>query len=317
MNDLTIIGGGPAGVSAAVYAASEGIRTTVVTTERGGQAAGSSRIENYLGFEHGISGPELMDAACNQADRFGVVFVDDSAVALQRVEDSFHVLTLNDERITSRAVIFAMGVQYRRLDVPGAELPEVTYGMPPDGKHAGEHVVIVGGANSAGQAALNAANTAEAVTLLSRSPLDKSMSAYLTKRIRAHTKITVAERATVSSASRGHSLQGNGRRLIVRVNVEASGVRDVQLKADRLGIFIGAVPRTAWLPHEVHCDAKGFVLTDSDLPLARRQFETSVRGVFAAGDVRKGSIKRVAAASGEGAQTITSVHRYLSEGDNA
>lgn len=314
---MTIIGGGPAGVSASVYAGSEGLRTAVVTSERGGQAAGSSRIENYLGFEHGISGPELMDSACSQADRFGVQFFDDTARALQRVGDTFHVLTSGGERIVSRAIVLAMGVQYRRLEVSGIELPEVTYGMPTSVHHGGEHVVIVGGANSAGQAALHAAQTAEHVTLLSRSALEKSMSAYLVERIQAHSKISVGHGAVTSVAS-GQGITGNGRPLLITVGgAKVGGAMISSLKADRLGIFIGAIPRTAWLPHEIDCDEHGFVLTDSDLNARaasdRLQFETSVGGIFAAGDVRKGSIKRVAAASGEGAQVITSVHRFLSD----
>ncbi len=313
MNDLVIIGGGPAGIAAAVNAASEGLDTALVTAHRGGQASESSRIENYLGFPEGISGHELMDRSCRQACRFGVRFYDDTAVALQRVDGVFHVLTQNIERIATKAVLLAMGVQYRGLDVLGVELPEVTYGLDPRGRHDGEHVVIVGGANSAGQAALHAAKTAAAVTLLSRSPLEKGMSAYLVERLAAHPRVVIAEGWETRSIGRG-GLNGE-RPLRVYIGETNGDPRRSKgaLKADRLGIFIGAVPRTRWLPREVACDDRGFILTDYDLHKGEHlPFETSVPRVFAAGDVRHGSIKRVAASAGEGAQAISSVHRCLS-----
>lgn len=322
MNDLTIIGAGPAGLAAAVNAASEGLRTTVVSETRGGQAAGSSRIENYLGFAEGVSGHDLMHVACQQATRFGAQFHDARAVALQHTPDgTFHTLTKDGERVLSQAVLLAMGVQYRSLDVPGEELEGVTYGLSPTESCAG-HVVIVGGANSAGQAALHAAQTCAHVTLLSRSGLGKSMSDYLIRRIAEHPHIEAVQGARVTAVAAGNSIGGHGARLRIAVSLGSGprGLRVVTLKADRLAIFIGAVPRTSWLPREIRRDSRGYILTDYDLgspagvprPSAM-PFETSYPCVFAAGDVRLGSIKRVAGASGEGAQAVSSIHRRLDQ----
>ncbi len=320
MRDLTIIGAGPAGLSAAVYAASEGLSTAVIARDRGGQAGASSRIENYLGFTDGISGVDLMDSACAQAARFGVEFVDSTAhmmSAARAAYSGFMVATDAAKPIASRAVLLAMGVQYNRLGVQGEELPSVTYGMDPrEGQHG--HVCIVGGANSAGQAALHAAEAGAEVTMLSRSPLTKSMSDYLVKRVQAHVRIYVAEGWEVAYVRNGAGIDGRGRPLVVTAhNRDKDADRPggiMRLKCGRLAIFIGAVPRTAWLPASVDRDARGFVLTDGmlgSLAHARLQFETSVPGVFAAGDVRAGSIKRVVSAAGEGAQAVTSIHRYL------
>lgn len=312
MTDLTIIGGGPAGIAAAVNAASEGLETVLITAHRGGQAAGSARIENYLGFPEGISGHALMELSCRQAARFGVRFLDDAAIALQRVAGIFHTLTLDGERIVSRAVLLAMGVQYSQLGVPGVELPEVTYGLDPHGRHDDKHVVIIGGANSAGQAALHAAKTAKHVTMLSRSPLEKRMSTYLINSIAAARNIDVAPGWNVQEVGRG-GLDG-GRPLRVSIGNGDGPARGI-LKADQLAIFIGAVPRTRWLPSDIYCDDRGFVLSDYDLRRVgnadRLPFETSVPRVFVAGDVRHGSIKRVAASAGEGAQAVNSIHRCL------
>lgn len=324
MYDLLIIGSGPAGLGAAVNAASEGLKVGIIAGERGGQAGGSSRIENYLGFEDGISGVELMATACRQANRFGAEFIEDRARALQHIttpEGEFQVITELEERLSSRAVLLAMGVDYRRLDVAGEELPEVSYGLDPTEQCAG-HTVIVGGANSAGQAALHAASSCDHVTLLTRSPLEKSMSHYLIERINNHSQISVAV-GEVRGIRAGQGLDGLGKPLRITTDVRpVDRIALVTLKADRLAIFIGATPRTSWLPAEIRTDAKGFIVTDGDTStnvIKRRDaptvlpFETSCPGVFAAGDVRHGSIKRVAGAVGEGSQAVSSIHRYLNE----
>jgi thioredoxin reductase (NADPH) len=312
-HDLCIIGSGPAGLSAAVYGASEGLLTCVIAMQRGGQAGGSSMIENYLGFTEGVSGVELMERACSQAERFGASFIDAPALRLTQGEGHWHAHVLVEGQpllMPARTLILAMGVQYRRLGVAGEELPGVSYGMDPRETHQG-HVCVVGGANSAGQAALHAASQGAEVTILSRSPLAKSMSAYLRERVEHDERIQVAEGWTVHSVANGQSMHGDGTPL--RVDVDGPADQEAVLKCTRLGIFIGASPNTAWLPIEVERDRHGFILTDADLGAGGQPFETSCQGVYAAGDVRHGSIKRVVAAAGEGAQAVTSIHRYLQQ----
>lgn len=299
MRDLTIIGAGPAGLSAAVYGASEGMDVVALTGgSPGGQAASSSRVENYLGFEHGVSGGELMRAARGQAIRLGAVLANNVALGVHAGDPGFMVATENGI-ISTRAVLLSMGVQYRRLDVPGEELGEVEYGLDPEHDCSEEHVCIVGGANSAGQAALHAARHARLVRIIARSPLSKSMSHYLIERIVDHERIVVHEGQQVARIESGWGLNGEGHPLRIHLSEREP------CEADRCCIFIGATPRTAWLPQGIDRDPKGFIIT--------HDFQTSVHGIFAAGDVRLDSIKRIISAAGEGAAAITQIHNYLAK----
>ena len=300
--DVVIVGAGPAGLAAAVYASSEGLETLVLERETlGGQAGSSTRIRNYAGFSRGLSGAELAQRAYQQAWVFGATFVVTRQVEAMRLGGDTVVLTLSgDEEVEARSVILAMGVSYRRLDVPalaGFEGSGVYYGSSPaDARQfTGAHVYVVGGANSAGQAAVHLARYAESVTLTCRSALEKSMSRYLIDEIEGRANIHVLPGAEVVDAG------GDGRleRLTLRTGEETTTA-----DADALFILIGAEPRTEWVPGEVDRDARGFLEASSD-------YATSVPGVFAIGDVRAGSVKRVASAVGEGSVVIQHVHRYL------
>jgi thioredoxin reductase (NADPH) len=322
--DVVIVGAGPAGLAAAVYAASEGLRAVVVDREGpGGQAGLSARIENYLGFPSGISGAELARRALTQARRFGADFVAPvCAEALER-NDPYRVVHLSDgARLSAEAMVLACGVAYRRLEVPGAE--ELTnngiyYGASlADAPFcAGEHVAIVGGGNSAGQAALSFAPYAKSVTLLVLDDsLGRGMSAYLVERIEQHPGIAVRTCTEVVECwGAGGRLSG------VAVRDNRTGAVE-RLEVTLLFVFIGAQPATEWLGDVVAKDDHGFLLTGTDLgdrgvPTAsggKRDvltLETSVPGVFAAGDARHGSLKRVASAVGEGSTAVALVHRYL------
>lgn len=315
--DLTVVGGGPAGLTAAMYAASEGLSTLLLEREAiGGQAGTTSLIRNYLGFPHGISGRELASRAMEQAMIMGteLVFVR-SAVGLS-VSGPERQLTLVDgSQACSRAVVIATGVTYRRLDVPGADDllgAGVFYGAAVTEAAAmeGQRAFVVGGANSAGQAAVHLARFASHVTLLVRGPsLSERMSAYLINELERAANISVWLNTAVSS------VYGQGR-------LEAVTVRDLTTTRERtepaaaLFVLIGADPHSNWLAGSLQRDARGFLLTGFDLdrwkldrpPMLQ---ETSTPGVFAAGDVRHGSVKRVASAVGEGASAIPQVHRYL------
>lgn len=302
--DLIIIGGGPAGLAASVYASSEGLRTTVVERgQLGGQAGTSSHIANYLGFPQGISGAVLAERAVKQARRFGVVFENDQVVGLA-ADGPRKLVQLASGRIAScRAVLVATGVQYRRLAVPGVNCFGVFYGSNPREAQtwSGKRVVIVGGANSAGQAAIQLARYASSVVMLARSPLTKSMSQYLVNDIRANANIAVREGEELSAIQ---AEQATGQLLTLKSGGD--------LVADATFIFIGAEPKTDWLP--VVKDDKGFVLTGPATASPGRYIqplETSLAGVFCAGDVRHSDIKRVATAVGEGAAAIGQVHAYL------
>ncbi len=304
--DVVIVGAGPAGLAAAVYASSEGLSALVVERDNiGGQAGSSTRIRNYLGFSRGLSGAELAQRAYQQAWVFGATFLVTRAVEDLRVGDARHELVLSGGmEIEARSVILAMGVSYRRLDVPAlADLEGVGvfYGSSPSEarQFTGGNVFIVGGANSAGQAAVHLARYAASVTLVSRSPLEKSMSAYLLHEIEGKENIHLREGAEVVGA-------GGEDRLETLTLRGPEG--DETVPADALFILIGAEPRTEWLPPEVERDSRGFVTTGDD-------YSTSVPGVFAIGDVRAGSVKRVASAVGEGSVVIQHVHHYLAEAD--
>ncbi|HEX8245466.1 MAG TPA: FAD-dependent oxidoreductase [Longimicrobium sp.] len=320
--DVAVVGAGPAGLSAAVYGASEGLRTIVVERETiGGQAGTSSRIRNYLGFPLGISGAELCNRALDQAWSFGAeTSVLREAVEL-RADASHHVLRFADgTEITSRAVVLAMGAAYRRLEIASLEAlvgAGVYYGGGISEAQAmeGRQVAVVGAGNSAGQAAVHLARHAAQVTLVVRGAgLAATMSDYLVKEVAAATNLDVRLRTRVVDG------RGAGRLEEIVLEHAGTGARET-LPADALFVLIGAEPGTAWLPAAIRRDDRGFILTGQDLissdggqaPPGRPPLfhETSLAGVFAVGDVRHGSVKRVASAVGEGGVVIHSVHQYL------
>jgi thioredoxin reductase (NADPH) len=321
--DLCVVGAGPAGLAAAVYAASEGLRTIVVERDTpGGQAGQSSAIENYLGFPKGLSGADLTQRAVAQARRFGAEMVlTRDVVGLERREPVSAVRLADGSEVEARAVVLATGVSYRRLEAPGLDdlgFRGVYYGASTHEavQCRGEEVHVVGAANSAGQAALNFARYAERVFLLVRGDsLTRAMSTYLVDRITTHPKIEVRVCTQVVGA-RG------AERLEALTLADGAKGQVEEVPATSLFVFIGAMPRTGWLGDAVVRDEKGFLLTGPEMfdagavtrwPLARSPYalETSVPGVFAAGDVRLGSMKRVASAVGEGAMAVHLVHRYL------
>jgi thioredoxin reductase (NADPH) len=321
--DLVIVGGGPAGLAAAVYGASEGLRTLLVEHNApGGQAGTSSQIENYLGFPSGVSGADLARRALTQARRFGAEVLVQEVVALRR-EDPYRIVRLADGTdVSCYAVVLATGVSVRTLEVPGIEALlgiGVYYGaaMTEAATYRGQDVCVLGAGNSAAQGALFFSRYARHVTLLVRGKsLGQSMSKYLVDRIAATPNIEVVTRVEVAGVSGAGRLE----KVVVR------GVDDAQereLLASAIFIFIGAKARTEMVSGLLELDEKGFVLTGPDLPRTDRiprgwtlerdpyLFETSVPGIFAAGDVRASSGKRVAAAVGEGSGTVSMVHRYL------
>ena len=321
--DLCIVGSGPAGLAAAVYAASEGLRTVVVERDApGGQAGQSAAIENYLGFPKGVSGADLTRRAVAQASRFGAETVLAREVVGLEQRGPVHAVRFADGgEVESRAVLVATGVAYRRLEADGVEAlgsRGVYYGASASeaAQTAGDVVYVVGAANSAGQAVLNFSKVASRVVMVVRAArLEDSMSEYLVERIHAAGNVEVRFRSEVAAAHGTDHLEG-----VTLVDRDTGETCD--LETNWLFVFIGALPRTDWLGDAVARDDKGFVVTGPDLhladdpgrwPLPRPPFalETSVPGVFAAGDVRLDSMKRVASAVGEGAMSVYLVHRYL------
>jgi thioredoxin reductase (NADPH) len=318
--DLVVVGAGPAGLAAAVYAASEGLHTVVLERSGpGGQAGRSMRIENYLGFPTGITGAELAQRAVVQAAKFGAELPGATNVEVLTFESRYATVRLDSGKtITTKCLLIATGADYRRLEAEGLERFEgcgVYYAATPLEAPAcgGVSAVVVGAGNSAGQAAVFLSTQARQVVMVVRGDsLYKSMSAYLAQRIEQTDNIEVLLRTTVRRL-----LGDTWLRAVDTLNRDTGEVRTITTTA--LFSFIGAVPRTDWLPPEIEKDAKGFVLTGSSLaPLpawcsGRQPFllETSRQGVFAAGDVRSGSIKRVAAAVGEGSTAVQLVHQYL------
>jgi thioredoxin reductase (NADPH) len=322
--DLVIVGGGPAGLAAAVYAASEGLKTLMIEREApGGQAGLSARIENYLGFPTGVSGADLARRAVTQAKRFGVEILSPQEARALRVMHPYRMLTLGDgTEITSHAMLLATGVQWRTLDVPGVERfhgAGVYYGGAVTEARSceGEDIYIVGGANSAGQAAMFFARYARTVTMLVRGPsLGATMSQYLIDDIKRTKNIRVELNTAITS------IEGNDRLESLTLRCSASGEVST-VPASSVFIFIGASPGTEWLDGVVERDERGFILTGPDLmrggkrpagwPLDRDPMllETSIPGVFAAGDVRGRSIKRVASGVGEGSVAVQFIHEYL------
>jgi thioredoxin reductase (NADPH) len=316
--DVVIVGAGPAGLAAAVYGASEGLRTALLEREAfGGQAGTSSRIRNYLGFPRGIGGAELAARATEQARVFGAHFVYGNPAMSLAEDGGLRVVGLEDgSRIRGRAVVIATGVTYRRLAVPGLEAltgTGVFYGAGTAEAQAmaGKSVFVVGGGNSAGQAALHLSKYARQVTVAVRSEsLAASMSDYLIREIGNAPNIDVRFRTECAGGG------GAGRLEYLELRDNGSGETRRE-PADGLFVLIGAEPFTGWLPEEVGRDEWGFILTGPDTearwPLRRAPFmlETSMPGVFAVGDVRRGTVKRVASAVGEGSIAIRLIHEYL------
>ncbi|WP_307800498.1 FAD-dependent oxidoreductase [Actinomadura nitritigenes] len=305
--DLLVVGAGPAGLAAAVYGASDGLTTMVVdAVATGGQAGTSPRIENYLGFPAGIAGADLTDRATLQADRFGArVRIPAKAVDLERRDGLLVVGLADGEPVRARCLIIATGARYRRLDVPclqrfeGTSVFYAATVIEAQACHPGP-VVVVGGGNSAGQAALFLARHGSRVTLLLRGgELTAKMSLYLVEQIERAETIEVRRHTIVREAC------GDGTLRAVVTEDNRTGERET-VPARALFVFIGAVPHTGWLARHLELDERGFVRTGPGTPL-----ETSWRGVFAAGDVRSGSVKRVASAVGEGAMAVQMVHRHL------
>ncbi|MEO0430442.1 MAG: FAD-dependent oxidoreductase [Cyanobacteria bacterium J06656_5] len=318
--DLVIVGGGPAGLAAAVYGASEGLRTVMIEREApGGQAGTSSRIENYLGFPVGLSGSDLARRAVTQAKRFGVEILTPQEAKAIRLEDNYRIITLSDgSEISCHALILAMGVSWRRLTVPGVEQftgAGVYYGAAQTEAAAcqDEDVYVVGGANSAGQAAMYFSKYAHRVRMLVRGEsLTKSMSQYLIDQIAGTDNIEVMPFHSVVEAKGDDRLE--------EILVKDSQTDEVKtFKTNSLFIFIGATPSTDWLEGTVQRDERGFLYSGPDIPngtpwpLERDRFllETNVPGIFAVGDVRHGSVKRVASGVGEGSICVQFVHRHL------
>jgi thioredoxin reductase (NADPH) len=318
--DLVIVGGGPAGLAAAVYGASEGLKTIMVEREApGGQAGQSSRIENYLGFPAGLSGSELTRRATDQARRLGAELLTLQDAARLRVEGSGRIVELTGgSSLSASSVLVASGVSYRQLDVPGFAALNgqgVYYGaaLTEARSCADQHVVVIGGANSAGQAAVYFSKYASRVTMLVRADsLVKSMSYYLIEQIEALENVEVRTRTEAVGA------EGDGRLRALRIR-DGAGDESTE-DVDACFVFIGALPRTDWLADVVARDERGFILAGLDArsdrwPLERDPFplETSVPGVLVAGDVRARSIKRVASAVGEGSMAVSLIHQYLAE----
>jgi thioredoxin reductase (NADPH) len=322
--DTIVVGAGPAGLAAAVYGASEGLSTLIIERQApGGQAGSSSRIENYLGFPVGLSGGDLARRAVTQAKRFGVEILSPQEVTGVRVEEPYRIVNLADgSELSCHALIIAIGVSYRQLDIPGIKQlygAGVYYGAAKTEALSSkdEEVFILGGANSAGQAAMFFSQHAKHVTMLVRGDsLAKTMSKYLIDQIKETENISIQLRSSVIEVKGETSLEA-----MTIANADTGVVKTV--RANSLFIFIGAVPRTDWLEGFVERDEQGYILTGSYLKqkgqssrrwrLERDPFllETSVPGVFAVGDVRHNSVKRVASAVGEGSIAIQFVHQYL------
>jgi len=324
--DLAIVGGGPAGLAAAVYGASEGLKTVIVEREApGGQAGMSSRIENYLGFPAGLSGGDLARRAVVQARRFGVEILAPQSAVNMRSEGPYRIIKLaDDSEISCHALMIATGVQWRRLEAQGVDRLQgagVYYGGGTTEALSckGEVVYVVGGANSAGQAAMNFSKYAERVVILVRGDsLSSTMSQYLIDQVQATSNIQLWTHATVAEA--------HGDTHLEEISVLCSDTNKTErVPATSMFIFIGALPRTDWLGDTIVRDDRGFILTGPDLMQGGERpkgwapdrdpflLETSIPGIFAVGDVRHGSVKRVASGVGEGSVAVQFIHQYLSK----
>jgi thioredoxin reductase (NADPH) len=318
--DVVVVGSGPAGMAAAVYGSSEGLDTLVLEHEAlGGQAASSSLIRNYLGFPRGLAGAELTARAFRQAWFFGTAFLIGRTVQALRTAEGDQLLKLDDgSEVRTRTTVLACGVSYRRLGIERLEAlvgRGVYYGAPLTEAHglAGKQVVVVGGGNSSAQAILYLARFAEHAVLVVRDPLIHEMSDYLEREIAANPRIEVRLNTTIADALGEQRLAG----LVLRDNVTG---RTEEVAAAAAFLLIGAEPRTDWLPSEIERDERGYIATGSATDPARRPaghepalLETTLPGVFAAGDVRLGSMKRIAAAVGEGSSVIRMCHQHLAQ----
>ena len=313
--DVVIIGAGPAGLATSVYAGSEGLSVlTIDCRSFGGQAGASARIENYLGFPTGISGMALMGRAYGQAQKFGVeLAIPDEATRLECGNDPCHVMLATGERIQARSVVLATGARYRRLGVERLEEFEgscVHYWASPLEADlcAEQEVALVGGGNSAGQAVVFLASKAKHVALIARRPLSETMSQYLIERIESLPNVEVIIGCEIKS------LHGDAGSLEGITVIERSSGREIRCSSRFLFSFIGAEPNTDWLQSSgIKLDNRGFVLTGEAAGDDRLPLESSRRGIFAVGDVRAGSVKRVAASVGDGAQVVAAIHGYLAE----
>jgi thioredoxin reductase (NADPH) len=318
--DVAVIGGGPAGLTSAVYAGSEGLQTLVIERHViGGQAGASSLIRNYLGFPRGISGAELTQRAYQQAWLFGAKFFFAREVTRIRIDDGKKILTLSDGReIRATAAIIATGATYRRLGIPDVDrfIGKSVFYTALSGARllGGFNAAIIGGGNSAGQAAIYLAKMSSRVTLIVRAnSLEHGMSDYLVQQIRHIPNIDVRLNAEVTGARGDDLMEG------LSIRDRSTGTIET-IPVKLLLVLIGAIPHTDWLADTVQCDSRGFIVTGHDidtgrwpLPRAPMTYETSVPGIFAVGDVRLGSMKRVASAVGEGAGAVENVHKYLGE----
>ena len=324
--DLAIVGGGPAGLAAAVYGASEGLRTVMIEREApGGQAGLSSRIENYLGFPAGLSGSDLAHRAVVQASRFGVEILSPQEATGLRVEGPYRIIDLADgSKVSCHALLLATGVQWRNLGVPGEELLRgagIYYGggLTEAISCKGETVYVVGGANSAGQAAMHFSKYAEKVVMLiRRESLASTMSQYLIDQVQKTANIEVWPETEV--------VEVHGEQQLSEISVRCARTGTTErYPARSLFIYIGALPRTDWVGSTVHRDERGFILSGPDLMKDGKRppewtldrdpglLETSVPGIFVVGDVRHGSVKRVASGVGEGAVAVQFIHQYLAK----
>ena len=316
--DVAIVGTGPAGLATAVYAASEGLSVLALDCRSfGGQAGASARIENYLGFPTGISGMALMGRAYSQAQKFGVeMAIPDEVESLKCGNDPCRLLLANGERVQARSVVIASGARYRRLEIDRLhefEGTSVHYWASPLEADlcAGSEVALVGGGNSAGQAVVFLASRASQVTLVARRPLSQTMSQYLVERIESLPNVDIVVGAEIAG------LEGSDGKLEAVALRDRSSQATARRPASHLFSFIGAEPNTDWLAGTgLKLDTRGFVLTGSEAGDERFPLGTSRRGIFAVGDVRSGSVKRVAAAVGDGAQVVAAIHLYLASTEN-
>lgn len=306
--DVAIVGGGPAGLASAVYASSEGLSTLVIERNRwGGQARTSSKIENYTGFPE-ISGPELTARAVRQAAKFGTKFISGNVIGFDITcngREHRHLHLEDGRTIGFRSMVIAAGMSYKKLDIPNLNVFEGTgvfYGsgvIEQADQCFSKDVIVVGGANSAGQAAMHLSQFARSVTILIRgNDLRKSMSEYLVRKIENTPNIKIWHNSEIIDASGYDSLH--------QVHINRAGDLII-VPCHSVYVFIGAIPSTAWVSCLVDCDEYGFIKVDSS-------YQTSVSGIFAVGDARAGSIKRVATAVGSGSEVVYHIHRYLAEG---
>jgi thioredoxin reductase (NADPH) len=310
--DVAIVGAGPAGLAAAVYAASEGLRTIVIEGNApGGQAGTSSRIENYLGFPTGVSGQELASLAEIQAQKFGArLAISREVTGLERIGDIHLVSVTSGKVIKARSVVVATGARYRKLDIPNYgrfERECIHYAATPveSSRCVGQEVIVVGGGNSAGQAALHLSSTANHVHLVVRAARPSAtMSDYLFQRIILSSRITLHTDTAIESVAGGERLQE-----VILAN--ATSQTRTTYKINNVFVMIGATPNTDWLRGKLQLDNLGFICTGKNAANGASTFATSRPGVFAIGDVRSGSVKRVASAVGEGSAVISEVHRYI------